>query len=216
MDLDEKSRILMNELAKDFSKRGDIFRIFLGMANRKLKVDEFEDTLQDMVVSIGKGGHTYEHEVHEGIELNQRPVLPWLLSCWSYQIIATIRKRERTIPKIKRCKRGKLVQIDGDLSKRLDTESVYRISCSRFEEREEFNDEITYLKLYPVLDELAPEQREFIDLHYFQGLELKEIALKTGLKESTIRGRLYEARKTLREILPYSIVNKRGKIREAA
>src|SRR3989344_4512904 len=148
MDLDEKSRILMNELAKDFSKRGDIFRIFLGMANRKLKVDEFEDTLQDMVVSIGKGGHTYEHEVHEG--------------------------------------------------------------------REEFNDEITYLKLYPVLDELAPEQREFIDLHYFQGLELKEIALKTGLKESTIRGRLYEARKTLREILPYSIVNKRGKIREAA
>jgi len=200
MDLDEKSRILMNELAKDFSKRGDIFRIFLGMANRKLKVDEFEDTLQDMVVSIGKGGHTYEHEVHEGIELNQRPVLPWLLSCWSYQIIATIRKRERTIPKIKRCKRGKLVQIDGDLSKRLDTESVYRISCSRFEEREE----------------LAPEQREFIDLHYFQGLELKEIALKTGLKESTIRGRLYEARKTLREILPYSIVNKRGKIREAA
>jgi RNA polymerase sigma factor (sigma-70 family) len=51
------------------------------------------------------------------------------------------------------------------------------------------------------IDGLPEEQRETVQLHYFQGLKLSEIAILTGSPVGTLKARLHHARGRLRDSL---------------
>jgi RNA polymerase sigma-70 factor (ECF subfamily) len=51
------------------------------------------------------------------------------------------------------------------------------------------------------LDELPPEYRDVVALHYHQDLGLEEIAHRLSTTESAVRSRLHRARSRLRDIL---------------
>lgn len=55
--------------------------------------------------------------------------------------------------------------------------------------------------LYATIDSLDEKYRNVIILKYFSGFKLREISAITGLKEKTIKSRLYEARKILKALL---------------
>jgi RNA polymerase sigma-70 factor (ECF subfamily) len=51
------------------------------------------------------------------------------------------------------------------------------------------------------IEQLAPLQRDVLVLRYREGLSYEEIAARLGVPHSTVRGRLHEARRALRERL---------------
>lgn len=51
------------------------------------------------------------------------------------------------------------------------------------------------------LDELDPGEREILALRYGADLRLRDIAIVTGLPETTVQGRLYSGLRKLREVL---------------
>lgn len=55
--------------------------------------------------------------------------------------------------------------------------------------------------LYAAIDFLDKKYRDVIILKYFSDFKLREISAVTGLKEKTIKSRLYEARKLLKALL---------------
>ena len=58
-----------------------------------------------------------------------------------------------------------------------------------------------YEKLYRALDELGRKQRTTVILYYFNDLSIKEIAEATGTLESTVKTRLFAARRRLKQVL---------------
>ena len=58
-----------------------------------------------------------------------------------------------------------------------------------------------YEKLYRALDGLGRKQRTTIILYYFNDLSIKEIAEATGTLESTVKTRLFAARRRLKQVL---------------
>lgn len=56
-------------------------------------------------------------------------------------------------------------------------------------------------RLYAAIDFLDEKYRNVIILKYFSDFKLREISAVTGLKEKTIKSRLYEARKLLKALL---------------
>lgn len=55
--------------------------------------------------------------------------------------------------------------------------------------------------LYKAIDLLSQEHREVIIFKYFAGLQIKQIALLTGISEKRVKSRLYEARIRLKSML---------------
>lgn len=51
------------------------------------------------------------------------------------------------------------------------------------------------------LEELSPAHREVIDLTYFHGMSIREIAGIVGIPENTVKTRMFHARKKLAEIV---------------
>ena len=58
-----------------------------------------------------------------------------------------------------------------------------------------------YEKLYRALDGLGRKQRTTVILYYFNDLSIKEIAEATGTLESTVKTRLFAARRRLKQVL---------------
>ena len=58
-----------------------------------------------------------------------------------------------------------------------------------------------YEKLYRALDGLGRKQRTTVILYYFNDLSIKEIAEATGTMESTVKTRLFAARRRLKQVL---------------
>jgi RNA polymerase sigma-70 factor (ECF subfamily) len=56
-------------------------------------------------------------------------------------------------------------------------------------------------ELRAALDALPAEQRQAVELHYFAGLSVREIAQRTGHPEGTIKTRLFHARRQVRQAL---------------
>ena len=61
--------------------------------------------------------------------------------------------------------------------------------------------EAVYQKLYQALDGLGKKQRTTVILYYFNGLSIREIAEVTGTLESTVKTRLFAARRRLKQVL---------------
>lgn len=61
--------------------------------------------------------------------------------------------------------------------------------------------EDVYQKLYQALDGLGRKQRTTVILYYFNELSVREIAEATGSLESTVKTRLFAARKRLKQVL---------------
>jgi RNA polymerase sigma-70 factor, ECF subfamily len=51
------------------------------------------------------------------------------------------------------------------------------------------------------LTRLSPEHREVIDLVYYHGKSLREVAEIVGIKEATVKTRMFYARKRLAELV---------------
>lgn len=58
-----------------------------------------------------------------------------------------------------------------------------------------------YEKLYQALDGLGRKQRTTVILYYFNDLSIREIAEATGTLESTVKTRLFAARRRLKQAL---------------
>jgi len=58
--------------------------------------------------------------------------------------------------------------------------------------------------LSEAIDKLKDEYRELITLFHLEGLTIREISQITGMKETTIKNRLYRGRQSLRRILESS------------
>ena len=76
------------------------------------------------------------------------------------------------------------------------------------EEMKQFGDEISlaefnlgelYMEADEAIAELSPIYREVVELHYKQRWSIAEIALEKNLPDGTVKWRLHEARKQLRE-----------------
>jgi RNA polymerase sigma-70 factor, ECF subfamily len=55
--------------------------------------------------------------------------------------------------------------------------------------------------LHQSLHRLSPEHREVIDLSYYHGKSVKEIAEIVGIHEATVKTRMFYARKKLAELV---------------
>ncbi|MHA4806541.1 RNA polymerase sigma factor [Flavitalea flava] len=56
-------------------------------------------------------------------------------------------------------------------------------------------------KLYKVLNQLSPRQKEIIQLRYYEQVSIKDIAEKTSLTERTVYNTLYAALQVFRETM---------------
>ena len=54
------------------------------------------------------------------------------------------------------------------------------------------------MDLYNALERLSDEEKKIVQLRYFQGLKLEEVADAMGLKLSTVKSKLYRAMEKLR------------------
>ena len=54
------------------------------------------------------------------------------------------------------------------------------------------------MDLYNALERLSDEEKKIVQLRYFQGLKLEEVADAMGLKLSTVKSKLYRAIEKLR------------------
>jgi RNA polymerase sigma factor (sigma-70 family) len=58
------------------------------------------------------------------------------------------------------------------------------------------------------LSRISPEHREIIDLVYYQGMAIAEIAEIVGIQENTVKTRMFYARKRLSELLGAAVVDR--------
>lgn len=61
-----------------------------------------------------------------------------------------------------------------------------------------FADDINLNQLIPMLAQLAESEKEVVELHYLNGLSIKETALALEIPEGTVKSRLSKARDKLR------------------
>ena len=61
------------------------------------------------------------------------------------------------------------------------------------------NEQQSYADLHEAVEALSVKIREAVELHYFEGLSVAEIAVKLSVPEGTVKWRLSEARKQLRK-----------------
>ena len=73
--------------------------------------------------------------------------------------------------------------------------SLEEISEKAFYEREDYSD------LYRAVAELPEDMRLAVCLYYVEGFSIKEIAVIEDITESTVKNRLFRARKRLRKLL---------------
>jgi RNA polymerase sigma-70 factor (ECF subfamily) len=83
----------------------------------------------------------------------------------------------------------------------IETENCLYISSHK----DEINNNETKLLLYEALDKLSIPLRTVIVLHYYNDMTIKDIAKILGCFEGTVKSRLHNARKQLKQILGESL-----------
>ena len=71
------------------------------------------------------------------------------------------------------------------------------------EEHSHIPDQALEMDLHQALDQLPESSRTIVTLRYFEDLTLDEISAVTGIHLSTVKTRLYQSLKRLRQILDY-------------
>ena len=59
----------------------------------------------------------------------------------------------------------------------------------------------TDLALRQAMEQLSPQQRAAVALHYFDGLSVEEVSRALGIPKGTVKSRLLYARRNLEQLL---------------
>ena len=86
--------------------------------------------------------------------------------------------------------------------KKAESELGYEEGYEEQLTQEDFADQVSeQVMLQKAMARLTPEQREVLDLSYFHGLTARETAYVTGEKTSTVKSRIRQGLKKLKDIL---------------
>lgn len=84
--------------------------------------------------------------------------------------------------------------VDDETSSAVDVDEYLRLESLRY-------------LMHDLMRQLTPEQREVVELFYWGGLTYDEICAALDLPKSTVKSRLFEARRSLKDVLSRSIRN---------
>lgn len=182
---EEERSLLVRLRAREESALADLYDHLapwvLGLAERILgDADEAEDVLSDVFVQVWARIH--QHDARRG------PLVPWVLSIARNRALDLLRRRRRWWRKVE------------------------RVAAAREAEGGDAHDPATsgeagipgwplHRAVHQALGALPVEQREMVQLSYFEGLSHGEIAQHTKLPLGTVKTRLRLAQKKLEESL---------------
>ncbi|MBT7542904.1 MAG: sigma-70 family RNA polymerase sigma factor [Gammaproteobacteria bacterium] len=132
-----------------------------------------EDVLQETLLSIHNSRHTY---------LSSKPVGPWLYAICKNRMIDYHRKQSRF---------EKFITVDSVKSEKF--EILAEINCN--EEESEKG-----IQIIECLNKLPKAQKKIIKLLKIDGFSVKEVAMKTGMSESSVKVTASRGYKKIREM----------------
>lgn len=154
-------------------------RVVFGLAQRILgKPEDAEEVVQDVFAQVWREARRYEQ--------GRATVAGWLVMLTRTRAIDKLRARKAR----------------PDLDQPNDPVPILQASLSTLQTPESLAvSEDEAARVGAALDGLPPEQRQFIDLAYFEGLSQSEIAARTRTPLGTVKTRMRTALHTLRAAL---------------
>jgi RNA polymerase sigma-70 factor (ECF subfamily) len=182
---EEERSLLVRLQAREESALADLYDHLapwiLGLAERILgDADEAEDVLSDVFVQVWARIH--QHDPRRG------PLVPWVLSIARNRALDLLRRRRRWWRKVEHVAAASKAE-GGDAH---DPAAASEAGIPGWP---------LHRAVHQALGALPAEQREMIQLSYFDGLSHGEIAQRTKLPLGTVKTRLRLAHKKLEESL---------------
>ena len=128
-----------------------------------------EDILSEVFLDVWRGAASFE---------SRSSVSTWLLAIARYKALSALRRRRDD-------------QLDDELAESICDPCGDAETMMQDKDRDE--------RLIAALNRLSDEHREIIDLVYYHGKSVKEVAAITGLPTGTVKTRMFYARKKLAE-----------------
>ena len=232
----QKSKSLTEVLARD--NGNFLYRELPRIIRNYCKEDQIEDLAQDFFIDLTGRAHSYRYDIDISKCIHEDPNLKaWVINSYVRFRIKYYRKEERRIQKEKRKPRAQELNLDRIMAGRFSLinpriyqseDDWYKVCMEGSETPEqgifemENTAEIERKKqeiaeaIQNAMSQLNPNRRRVIQLYYFDGLSTKEIGRTLGVSQSNVTSQLFFARKDLINVLPYSVMDKRGWVEEAA
>lgn len=139
---------------------------------RKLRVDDVEDVVQEILISLHSARHTYEPD---------RPFFPWLFTIANRRIVDHLRQARQA---------GRLSKADYALLRGGDSTAA------------QLDDEMAVTAIFRSwLPGLTKSQRIAVELLKLRGLTLTEAASESGMSSTALKVAVHRAMKALRHDL---------------
>ncbi len=140
-------------------------------------VKEAEDVAQEVFIEVFRSVKSFREDAK--------------LSTWLYRIAVN-----RSLDVIRSKKRkGKVVQIDGEVEQKLTGEHVFVHPGAALEEKEKSR------LLYEAIDALPENQKAAFTLSRIEGMSQKEVAEAMEMKEGAVESLLQRAKQNLKKML---------------
>jgi RNA polymerase sigma-70 factor (ECF subfamily) len=166
---DEKA---YRELVRIYFRR--VYATCLGIVQ---DVKEAEDVTQEVFVEVFRSVNSFREDAK--------------LSTWLYRIavnrsLDVVRARKR---------RGRIVQLDGEVEEKLTGEHTFIHPGAKLEEKEKSR------LLYEAIDALPENQKAAFTLSRIEGMSQKEVADAMDMKEGAVESLLQRAKQNLKKML---------------
>lgn len=224
MELSQKSRSLANLLARDNGRF--LYECLLHSAYSAIPdINDRLDLVQDFFIDICQRAETYEGIIDDTIDIRTDVNLHgWLETSFRHHISQFLLRKKRRVDKQYKKERALEFSLTRSSEKKAKQEveqfeqNVYfqlflRDRLANAPERDiiSYEEEIESQRRREMLTttvrrgvkSLDEVKRHAIELHYSQGMDVREIARVTGTSVTTVKGRLYEGRKQLKETFSY-------------